>query len=215
MAYLNYQHGDDATREQRKQLRLKWFGPSRAEVWKRLSEELGGQYKTRFLNGGRVDIDVDPWQIVLDTVMVDKVVYTRMRAPYVNADGFRFTIFRKHLFSGLSELLGFDDIEVGHPDFDQQFVIRGNNPRKLKQLFANPTIRELIMAQPKVKFEVRDDDGFFIKRFPDGVDQLRFFVPGVIKDIDRLKLLYELFAETLLELCRIGSAYDCEPGVTI
>jgi hypothetical protein len=33
-------------------------------------------------------------------------------------------------------------------------------------------------------------------------------VTGVIKDLDRLKALYELFAETLDGLCRMGSAYE-------
>jgi hypothetical protein len=48
-----------------------------------------------------------------------------------------------------------------------------------------------------------------------GVDELHFTVVGVIKDIARLKLLYELFAETLNELCRIGSAYETPPEVTL
>jgi hypothetical protein len=51
--------------------------------------------------------------------------------------------------------------------------------------------------------------------FPAGVDELKFQVAGVIKDLDRLKLLYELFAETLDELCRMGSALDKTPPVKI
>lgn len=42
--------------------------------------------------------------------------------------------------------------------------------------------------------------------FPDGVDALYDAVPGVIKDVERLKLLYALFGETLDRLCRMGSA---------
>jgi hypothetical protein len=40
-------------------------------------------------------------------------------------------------------------------------------------------------------------------------------VVGLIKDVDRLKHLYDLFAETLDELCRIGSAYQSDPGVQL
>jgi hypothetical protein len=40
-------------------------------------------------------------------------------------------------------------------------------------------------------------------------------VVGVIKDIERLKLLYELFAETLEQLCRIGAAYEQTPDLTL
>lgn len=42
------------------------------------------------------------------------------------------------------------------------------------------------------------------KRF--GASELYFEVPDVIKDIDRLKKLYELFAEVLKELESIGVA---------
>jgi hypothetical protein len=40
-------------------------------------------------------------------------------------------------------------------------------------------------------------------------------VAGVIKDVERLKHLYDLFGETLDELCRIGSAYQSDPGVRL
>jgi hypothetical protein len=44
---------------------------------------------------------------------------------------------------------------------------------------------------------------------------LQFTVVGVIKDVERLKLLFELFSETLDQLCRIGSAYDQPPDVRV
>jgi hypothetical protein len=40
-------------------------------------------------------------------------------------------------------------------------------------------------------------------------------VAGVVKDVDRLKLLYELFAETLNHLCHIGSAYEDDPKLAL
>jgi hypothetical protein len=46
-------------------------------------------------------------------------------------------------------------------------------------------------------------------------DELQFTVIGVIKDVERLKLLFELFSETLDQLCRIGSAYEQAPDVTV
>lgn len=42
-----------------------------------------------------------------------------------------------------------------------------------------------------------------------------FLVTGVIKDVERLKRLFELFAETLDELCRMGSAYQHAPEVKL
>jgi len=48
-----------------------------------------------------------------------------------------------------------------------------------------------------------------------GVDELRFAIRGVVKDLDQLKQMYELFAETLDQLCRIGAAYENAPGVQL
>jgi hypothetical protein len=42
---------------------------------------------------------------------------------------------------------------------------------------------------------------------------LQFQVTGVIKDVERLRQLFDLFAETLDQLCRIGSAYETQAGV--
>jgi hypothetical protein len=52
-------------------------------------------------------------------------------------------------------------------------------------------------------------------RFPEGVDEVHFRAGGVIKDIERFKGLFELFAETLSQLCRIGSATKEDPGVEL
>ena len=56
---------------------------------------------------------------------------------------------------------------------------------------------------------------WFGAKFGEGIDELHFQVIGVITDIDRLKLLYELFAEVLNHLCAIGSAYEDDPEVEL
>jgi hypothetical protein len=216
MANLNYQRGDEAAREDWQRLRLKLFGPGYREVWSVLAEEIGGTYrKRRWTMPDRIDVSVGKWQLTLDVYSDGENAYTRMRAPYVNADGFRFLVFRKHLLSPLAEKLGFQDVLVGHPDFDEAFIIRGTSEHKLQQLFANARLRALLSAQLRVHFEVRDDEGWFHQRFPEGVDELRFMVPGVMKDIDQLKGLFDLFGETLHTLCGIGSARQDDPGVRL
>jgi hypothetical protein len=138
-----------------------------------------------------------------------------MRAPFANADGFRFTVYRKSIFTALGKLLGMEDVEVGYPAFDEAFVIKGIDHAKLRQLFANARLRSLLEVQRSIHFTVKDDEGFFGAHFPHGADELYFSVVGVMKDIDRLKALYELFAETLQTLCEMGSAYDHDPGVRL
>ena len=196
------------------------FGPSKDEVWRQLSQEISADFiEGGFWRGSKVQATVKEWTVTLDTFTVStgktNIPYTRMRAPYVNKDGFRFKIFRKGFFSELGKLLGMQDIEVGYPEFDNEFIIQGNDANKLRALFANPTIRQLIEVQPEIRLEVKDDEGWFGADFPEGVDELYFQVVGVIKEVERLKLLYELFATMLNYLCHIGSAYDDDPQVEL
>ena len=81
------------------------------------------------------------------------------------------------------------------------------------ELFADPEVRSLMLAQPKIRLEVKDSEGWFGPTFPEDVDELHFQVVGVIKDVDRLKALFDLFAAVLDRLCRIGSAYEMSVGV--
>lgn len=197
----------------------KLFGPSRETIWRQLSTELGAAYQKRgFGKSDRVVVTHGEWTITLDTFVVatgkSAVPFTQMRAPYVNPDNFRFTIYRRGLFSDIARLFGMRDIEIGQPDFDRDFIIKGTDETKLRKLFADGKLRELINAQPRIHFEVRDQDRFG-PPFPKDTDELRFRVPGIIKDVVRLQRLFDLFAETLDQLCRIGSAYEKAPDVKL
>jgi hypothetical protein len=115
----------------------------------------------------------------------------------------------------MGKWLGMQDIEIGDEAFDQDFILKSNQESKLQELLGSSKIRELISRQPEIYFAVKGDEGFFRSSFPEGVDELYFQVIGVIKDVERLKLLYELFAETLDQLCRIGSANENPPNVSL
>jgi hypothetical protein len=195
-----------------------WFGPSREEIWRQFCEQTGSHYVEDGLNG-KVEATHDEWTVTLDPHVVSNgkttSTYTRMRAPYVNPDGFRFTVYRKGFFTDIGKWFGMQDVTAGYEEFDRDFVVKGTDEQKLQRLFSNQKIRELIAAQPAIYFSVKDDDGAWRKKFPDGVDELYFQVAGAIKNIERLKLLYELFAATLDELCRMGSAYKETPPVKL
>ena len=113
-----------------------WFGPSKDEVWRQLSEEIGAEFvEGGFWKGSKVQAHVGPWTVTLDMGTSDEdgeSPATRLRAPYINPEGFRFTIYRKNLFSDLGKFLGMQDIEVGDPEFDEAFIIKGNDESKVQ-----------------------------------------------------------------------------------
>jgi hypothetical protein len=196
------------------------FGPSRKEIWQQLCAETGADFVDGgFWKGAKVQAAHEEWTITLDTYVVSSgkssTTYTRMRAPYVNPDGFRFSIHRRHFFTGIAEMLGGQDVKIGDDHFDHEFVIKGTDEEKLRTLLANEKLRDLIAQQPKIRLSVKDDEGWFGPSFPNGVDELHFVAVGVIKDIERLKALFDLFSETLDQLCIIGSAYEGSPNVRL
>ena len=199
----------------------KLFGPSKEEIWRQLSAETGGHFVDGgFWKGDKVQVDARPMdrhagQVSLVSTGKATVVYTRMRAPYVNPDGFRFTGVSAGRFRDLGKRFGMQDVEVGKPSFDRDFIIKGTDESKLRQLFANPRIRDLVAGSRRIDFTVKDDEGWFGPSFPEGVDELHFQVAGVIKDVERLELLYQLFTETLEQLCRMGSAYQKPSRVSL
>ena len=141
--------------------------------------------------------------------------YTRMRAPYINRDGFRFKIYRDNGFAFLRRLFGIPDVEMGFVEFDEKYVIQGNDTGKLTALFSSATLREQLTADPSLWLEVKDDEGWFATKFPQGVDELYFCVGGIVKDIERLKGFFAVFTETLTQLHQIGSLEKGDPGVAL
>ncbi len=197
------------------------FGPSREDVWKELCAQIGADFVDGgFWKGDKVQAHFKSWTITLDTYTVSAghshQTFTRIRAPFVSRDELRLRIYRKTPFSDLGKMIGMQDIEVGHSaQFDEDFIIQGNDEAKIRALFASPRVRQLIEEQPKIRLELRDDEGLFHKHYPEGVDALYFQVPGVIKDVEQLEKLFDLFSEVLEELHRLGSASDENPGVAL
>ena len=196
------------------------FGPSTQEIWRQLCAEIGAQYvEGGFWKGDKVQAAHGPWTITLDTYTVStgksSITYTRMRAPFVDPEGFRFTVYRKGIFSDVGKWFGMQDLEIGDEAFDRDFILKSNQESKLRELLLSSRMRELIGQQPQIYFAVKDDEGFFRSNFPEGVDELYFQVVGVVRDVERLKLLYELFAETLDQLCHIGLASENPPNVSL
>ncbi|MCC6669589.1 MAG: DUF3137 domain-containing protein [Planctomycetes bacterium] len=185
---------------------MAWLsGPSREEIWRKLAAELGAEYVAGgFWKRDRVEASHEGWTITLDTYFsaAAKCDYTRMRAPFHNRRGFHFTVYRRGMFSDIAKWLGMQDVAVGHEEFDREFIIKGNDQHKLRHLFANPRLRELIAAQKQIHLRIHP------AKVAGQTDELCFHVAGVIKDLARLRLLFDLFAETLDTLGAIGAAKD-------
>ena len=197
-----------------------WFGPSKDEVWRQLSQEIGAEFVAGgFWKGNKVQAHVGPWTITLDTYTVtpgEPMSPTPGCVPLTStprASGSRST--GRGSSASWASFWGCRTSRWATPSSTRRSSSRGTTSRRYVSLFANAKIRQMIQDQPKIRLEVKDSEGWFGPKFPEDVDELHFQVVGVIKDIERLKSLFDLFAAVLDQLCRIGSAYKQEPGVVL
>ena len=206
--------------KQKKSKRRSIFGPSKDEIWTQIATDIDGEFiKGSFWGKDVLVYKRGEWQILLDTYTVStgqsSYTLTRMRAPFVNKDGLYFEISREGFFSSIGKFFGMQDIEIGDPFFDKQFIIKGNNPEKIKLLLSDDGIKELCQRQPRIHLKIKDDEGRFGPDFPEGVDELYFECIGVIKETALLKSLFALFCVVLERLVQIDSAYEDDPQITL
>jgi hypothetical protein len=213
-----------------------FFGSSRDQLWhglmQKLTAETAGHLQPGLFGrgkGDRVQVTHGEWTITIDltaessdllarllaprgTIAIP--VYTRIRAPYIS-DGFLFTIYHKEFFSEVGKWFGMQDIEVGDPTFDTAFVVKSNDTSKVRSLFSNTKIRNALLRMPAVRLAVLDNEDVLGVGLPEDTDELRIMAPGIPATVEPLKEIFDLFSETLDELCRMGAAYQKSPNVTL
>ena len=202
-------------------------------TWKQLATEVGGELITRRERGRRflgrhlqlaVVAKAGTSPIALDLKMeagadtVPSWLVTRIRAPYVARDTFAFSVKRLRarlsdgaLLHGMARLSGRHKVEAGDLGFDRDLLITANDTDKVRVLLADPRIRDLIQSQPSLDISAARPGWRLFKRSSQRLSVLRFEEEGVITDVGRLKSLFELFRETLNQLCQIGAASQEEP----
>jgi hypothetical protein len=189
------------------------FADHENALWKKLSEEMGGKLTDeKGTRHDKVVVQVGPWAVTLDQHSEagyrSEHIYTRLRAPFVNPDGLRFAVSHQTVFANIGKLMGLQYIRVEHEPFDKMFLVQGSDPEIIKELFEDDKLRELTKLEPDIHLQVRDAGSWFEDFFADEVDELVLEVQGEVKDLHRLKRLFDLFARTLNGLCRLGSAYE-------
>ncbi|MEA1895007.1 MAG: hypothetical protein U9N36_07385 [Euryarchaeota archaeon] len=89
-------------------------------------------------------------------------------------------------FNELGKYFGFEVayLKMGHTEFERNFTSKSDNEFKVRTLFANSIIRQLIQSQSGIQLQL---------------DKYELFLTDniVINDVDRLKSPYELFKEIL------------------
>jgi hypothetical protein len=175
------------------------------EVWRKLASQVGGELERKGTwKADKLRVEHGDWTITLDVRTVpgfkSEEHFTRLRAPVLNTEGFRFAIYQKTVLSRIAEYFAMDCIVTGYPMIDDAYVVRTNDEERIRGLLSKEEIRIRIEALRDFYLHLHEDEGFHADQYPGGVEELYLEVPDVIDDIDRLKQCYELFSLVLQTL---------------
>jgi hypothetical protein len=179
------------------------LGPSRDEILQRIAINTNGEFKKgKMFKSSCIKYTHEYWCYYLDDYSIQAgnvpIIYTRLRAPFINKKGFDLTIYKKTIFSNIAKTLGGQDIATGDPDFDEEWIVKGSSEELVKSILNYGNIRELIKNEEKLKIEIKRVEGKDNKVNQSTESQITFLVQDYMKDEDRTINLIRLI-ESLLD----------------
>lgn len=187
----------------------------RKTVWTEFAREVGGVYES----GGLLKSSVlkcrhQNWEIEISVHSSDEdtPAKTRITALFSNPTRFSFTIYRNNIFSRIGKFFGSQDILTGDPQFDKDFIVKGNQEKLLAALLADDEIKSLMYKIPRVSFRIEKNAGWSTKKFPKGFELLVMEREKVIMKKTSFLLFFQLFIRVLDGLVEIGVSSEDGPS---
>jgi hypothetical protein len=187
--------------------------PKKDEAWSAIAERRAGEITMARRGIRSIRFPAGRWAVLLDTYTQSNgqssQVYTRWRSVYHAMDDFRFRIYRKSIFSGIGKFFGMQDIEVGQPDIDPDWIIKSNSEGRIQSLMSQREIVVSLGTLRSGRLQVKPLRGRH--KAPDRM-LLELAVSGILRDADRLDAGCDLMHSMLDRMARLGSA---QPGEAV
>jgi len=187
-------------------------------VWMDLAEEMNGEFtESTYLTSAKLPLPTKPWtvQLKMHSHPMGKSIAetTVITLPYTPLQEFKLAVRNSSPVEEVAKIFGLQDVLVGDPVFDKAFIIQGNNSALLRELFADGSLRRLILNQKSVNLSIVDHQHkLFGVTLPSGINALTFAEKGAINSFDRLTSIFELLTASierlvLLEIVARKSVY--------
>ena len=138
-----------------------FFGKDYTPIWQQFCAEQKGTYTVgKYDAMDSVSIVYRGYKIIFDRYIDYRVVggtsrdteFTRVRAEFKSKDGLLFRISHQGVVASIGKLFGAQDIKVGSWNFDNRFMVKGNDVDKVKMIFTNPMIESILLKLDDVFF---------------------------------------------------------------
>lgn len=105
---------------------------------------------------------------------------------------FRFAIHPQDFLYEIGKLLGVQDVTIGFPEFDKNVIVKTNDEQQVKQLFADPAIREVFQSLSGYSLSIREEEGDKLI--------LELNIERAVTDATELFSIYTAYYRVLLSL---------------
>ncbi len=202
------------------------------EILKQLCDEIGADLVDAaiidrsglWMSGDKIIVKDDMYSIVQNFLITAgpccPLHYkwcTQVSTPYLTNDYFRFKVSCKGVLSSFGNLFATKNIKVRDPAIDREFIITGNDEKKVRRFFSNPKIKQLTLGLNKNRagwnLEIIKA-GSLHRKLPERIYALGFMeYIDIIREVERLKSLLVLFKEMLDQLLIMDSADTAHPNI--
>jgi hypothetical protein len=190
------------------------FGKDYKAVWRQFSAENNGTFVIG-QNGNldSVEIIYLNHKIIFDRFIHYQVVggesydteFTRIRLEFKTPNELRFRLTKQGFIDSVGKLFGVQDIQIGDKYFDKKFMINGNDEYKIRTIFSNQDIMDLILSQKDIQLQILDNEGIFEEPIKEGNVMLYYISETLVKEKDQLNLLFKLYQMLIDQLTKTGS----------
>lgn len=190
-----------------------FFEPSQQSVWSKVAAHFKGEMIDHgFWSDLSLRFRHKSWTVYVDNYTRSQaqheVMFTRFRALVMNPTALYFQVYTETLGSKLGKLLGMQDIQIGDPQFDQAFIIKGNQPELIRKLFRSEELRKTMLRSSKVDIWLHDRMYLHGDRCPEGLAQVYFETTGIEKSTDQLIGVGNLICAMLNGLEKLDTAFS-------
>jgi hypothetical protein len=189
-------------------------------VWRNFADEKGGRAVT--------DSGEDEGKLTMLSIPVEGTGVRVMFLPearhgkkatsnsvlvcYPPACDFAFSIFQEKVHHQLGKALGMQDLQVQDELFDGKFMIQGTSPAKVKELFLDVQLRELILLQAPtlLHIDTKAAKSYPKLGIPADVHAVVYQYDEVMDKLHQLQTAYDVVVAVLQQLGAIGAISGVE-----
>lgn len=139
-------------------------------------------------------------RVILDVcnnhaVGFEAVAFTSFSAYLYGRDNFRFAIHSQSFTDELGKFFGMQDLTLGYRNFDEKFIIKSNDEKRMSNLFADMKVRNALLSLPDlsfgtVEYTIEDSDG--------KAPFLELKIESAVTDPSSLREIYNAFFSVLV-----------------